>query len=87
MERHLKLLLLDEPTQGVDVGARADLYLAIAAAVATGERAVVVTSSDEEEVELVADRALVLSRGLVVGELRGAEITQRALLQLAHAGE
>jgi ribose transport system ATP-binding protein len=85
--RDLKLLLLDEPTQGVDVGARADLYGVIADAVASGTRAVIVTSSDEEEVEQLADRAIVLSRGLKVGELRGREIEQRALLELAHAGE
>src|SRR5262249_53678410 len=65
-DRSLRLLLLDEPTQGVDVGARADLYAAMEDAVADGTRAVVVTSSDEEEVELVAHRAIVLSRGVVV---------------------
>jgi ribose transport system ATP-binding protein len=86
-QRDLKLLLLDEPTQGVDVGARAELYGTIADSVRSGTRAVIVTSSDEEEVEQIADRAIVLSRGLRVGELRGREIEQRALLELAHAGE
>jgi ribose transport system ATP-binding protein len=86
-DRDAKLLLLDEPTQGVDVGARADLYGAIADAVADGTRAVIVTSSDEDEVELLGHRAIVLSRGRLVGELRDREIKQRALLELAHAGE
>ena len=62
-------------------------YGTIADAVRVRTRAVIVTSSDEEEVEQLADRAIVLSRGLKVGELRGPEIDQRALLDLAHAGE
>jgi ribose transport system ATP-binding protein len=87
IQRALKVLLLDEPTQGVDVGARADLYRSIEDAVESGECGLILTSSDEEEVELVAHRALILSRGLLVGELQGPEITQRRLLELAHGGE
>jgi ABC-type sugar transport system ATPase subunit len=87
IQETLKVLLLDEPTQGVDVGARADLYRSMENAVAGRQCGLIVTSSDEEEVEHVAHRAVVLSRGVVVGELRQPEITQRALLELAHAGE
>jgi ribose transport system ATP-binding protein len=83
----LKVLLLDEPTQGVDVGARRDLYAAIRAIAHERGCGVILTSSDEEEVEAVADRAIVLSRGLVVGELRGARIEGRRMLHLAHLGE
>jgi ABC-type sugar transport system ATPase subunit len=83
----LKLLLLDEPTQGVDVGARRDLYAAIRAIASEQGCGVILTSSDEEEVEAIADRALVLSRGLVVGELRAGEIEGRRMLHLAHLGE
>jgi ribose transport system ATP-binding protein len=83
----LKVLLLDEPTQGVDVGARRDLYAAIRTIAHERGCGVILTSSDEEEVEAVADRAIVLSRGLVVGELRGAQIEGRRMLHLAHLGE
>jgi ABC-type sugar transport system ATPase subunit len=83
----VRVLLLDEPTQGVDVGARRDLYDAIEELVADTGCAVIFTSSDEEEVETLAHRALILSRGAVVSELRGPEINQRELLQRAHLGE
>jgi ribose transport system ATP-binding protein len=83
----LKALLLDEPTQGVDVGARLDLYTAIRSIAREQGCGVVLTSSDEEEVEAVADRAIVLSRGLVAGEFRGAEIEGRRMLHVAHLGE
>jgi ribose transport system ATP-binding protein len=83
----LRVLFLDEPTQGVDVGARRDIYEAIQALVDEHECGVVLTSSDEDELEIIADRALVLSRGLVVGELRGDEIEGRRMLHLAHLGE
>jgi ribose transport system ATP-binding protein len=83
----VRVLLLDEPTQGVDVGARRDLYEAFRAIAAASGCGVILTSSDEEEIEAVADRALVLSRGQLVGELVGPAIEQRRLLHLAHLGE
>jgi ribose transport system ATP-binding protein len=83
----LRVLLLDEPTQGVDVGARQDLYGAIKELASRSDCGVIFTSSDEEEIEAIADRVLILSRGLLVGELVGAEIDQRELLHRAHLGE
>ena len=59
------LLLLDEPTQGVDVGARADIYLEISKAREAG-LGVVMVSSDDDEVLGLADRVMVLNRGRVV---------------------
>ena len=81
------VLLLDEPTQGVDVGARRDLYDALRDFTGTGERAVVMTSSEPEELLRLAHRVVVLSAGGGVGVLRGAEITEHALLELAHTQE
>ena len=61
--------MLDEPTQGVDVGAKVEIYAAVEAAAATGV-AVLVSSSDPEELALLCDRVLVLRRGTVAAELR-----------------
>jgi ribose transport system ATP-binding protein len=81
-----RVLLLDEPTQGVDVGARTDLY-AVLRAFADEGRAVVVTSSEPEELMQIADRVAVLSRGRLVGTVRGAALDERTLLRLAHLEE
>ena len=79
-----RVLLLDEPTQGIDVGARADLYDLARQFVARPGRGVLFTSSDPEEVQALADRALVLVRGRIVAQLERDEITAEALLDLAH---
>ena len=80
----IDVLLLDEPTQGIDVGARADLYKLVRQYAARSGRGVLFTSSDPEEVRALADRAVVISRGRLVGELRGRAITDQALLEAAH---
>lgn len=82
-----RVLLLDEPTQGVDVGARSEIYAALRAAVAAGDRAVVATSSEPEELMQIADRVIVLSHGRLVGVLDSRDITEKRLLALAHAVE
>jgi len=81
-----RLLLLDEPTQGVDVGARSDLYASLRAVAAAGS-AVVVTSSEPDELRQLADRVVVLTRGRAAAELPGAEATEGRLLELSHRGE
>jgi ribose transport system ATP-binding protein len=62
MQREPRLLLLDEPTQGVDVGARSDIHALIRVLAAKGTACVVV-SSDPEELELLCDRILIMSNG------------------------
>ena len=81
-----RALLLDEPTQGVDVGARSDLYAAFAELAAAG-RGVVVTSSEPEELVQVAHRVVVLSHGRISAEVQGDDINEHTLLELAHSGE
>jgi ribose transport system ATP-binding protein len=70
-----KILLADEPTQGVDVGARSEIY-GIMRAIAASGVPVVVVSSDAKELEGLCDRVVVFSRGHVVGELAGADVTE-----------
>jgi ribose transport system ATP-binding protein len=65
---HPKVLLVDEPTQGVDIGARMEIYKVLREAAAAGA-AVVVVSSDAHEVAGLCDRVLIFSRGHVVKEL------------------
>ena len=65
-----RLLLLDEPTQGVDVGARSDLYALVDGARASGT-AVVLVSSDFGELARLSDRVVVIRRGRVAGEATG----------------
>ncbi len=69
-----EVLILDEPTQGVDVGAKADIHRLIDEAAAQGA-AVLVCSTDHEELVRVCDRVIIMRRGKVAGTLRGREIT------------
>jgi ribose transport system ATP-binding protein len=73
LRRRPKLLLLDEPTQGVDVEARAEIYRLVREAAAAGTSVIVVTS-DFEELARVSDRIIVLSEGRIVDEIMGPEI-------------
>lgn len=69
-----KVLVLDEPTQGVDVGAKSTIHDLILGAAAEGA-AVLVCSTDVEELVQVASRVLVLRRGVIGAELTGSELT------------
>ncbi|MBX3195669.1 MAG: sugar ABC transporter ATP-binding protein [Microbacteriaceae bacterium] len=81
LNRSPQLLLLDEPTQGVDVMSRADIYAVIRQAAADG-CAVVVASSDPSEINALADRTLVLSRGRISAEVRAGELDVEGLNRL-----
>ncbi len=76
------LLIVDEPTRGVDVGARADIYRILRGLAAEG-MALLVVSSDLPEVLALADRIVVMADGRTVGELDGAGATEEAVLRLA----
>jgi ribose transport system ATP-binding protein len=80
-----RMLILEEPTAGVDVGARSELYGAIADLVAGGGGCLLV-SSDFDEVAGLAHRALVFDRGRVAAELSGAELTATAVSTYASGG-
>jgi ABC-type sugar transport system ATPase subunit len=77
-----KILIVDEPTRGVDVGAKAEVHQQLFALARQGA-AVLVISSDLPEVLAVADRVLVMAAGRITGELSQTEATEERILQLA----
>ena len=83
--RDCRVLLLDEPTRGVDVGARSEIYGLISSLSARGV-AVVVVSSEVEEVLGLADRVLVVSEGRVVHQGPSNEIDEHKVLDLVMEG-
>ena len=74
------VLLLDQPTQGVDVRAREQIFAAVRAAAARGT-AVVCASADYEELAGLCDRVLVLARGSLARELSGDELTKERIAE------
>ena len=80
-----KVLILDEPTRGVDVGARAEIHKLIRGLAREG-MAVLVISSDPEELPDLCDRVLIMAEGLIVGELAGGALTRHAIIAASYAG-
>jgi ribose transport system ATP-binding protein len=74
------VLLVDEPTKGVDIGARSEIYQRLRAAADQG-LAVLVSSSDGIELEGICDRVLIFARGRIVHELKGAAVTDAAITE------
>ncbi len=81
-----RVLVLEEPTAGVDVGAKAEIYALLRAALARG-LAIVVVATDFEEVAAICHRALVFSQGRVVREIAGEALSVHAILGAASAGQ
>jgi ABC-type sugar transport system ATPase subunit len=79
-----KVLIADEPTRGVDVGAKGEVHRLLRDLAATGA-AVIVISSELPEVLAVADRILVMCDGRISGELDGRTATEEQILHLASA--
>lgn len=77
-----RVLLVEDPTQGVDAGARVEIYTFLREMAASGV-AVVVLSTDAVELEGLCDRVLVLSRGKLAADLAGEAITERAITGVA----
>jgi ribose transport system ATP-binding protein len=76
----VKVILADEPTQGVDVGARFDIYEALRAKADEGV-AVIVKSSDPLELAGLCDRVVVISRGRIVDEIPGEQLSERRIVE------
>jgi ribose transport system ATP-binding protein len=79
LQRGSPVLVMTEPTRGVDVGARADIYQSMRVLASEGV-GMLISTSDQEEVVQVADRAIVMARGRVVVDLEGDAITTSRLL-------
>ena len=80
-----KVLILDEPTRGVDVGGKAEIYHIINQLAAAGV-AVLMISSELPEVLGVSDRVVVMHERRVAGELTTADATQESVMHLATGG-
>jgi len=76
------VLLADEPSQGVDAGARLEIYKILRDAASEG-RAVIVASADARELQGLCDRVFTFSRGQIVRELTGSEVTEHNITQAA----
>ena len=78
-----KVLMLDEPTRGVDVGARGEIHRLIRELAAKG-MAVLVVSSEPDELPDLCDRVLVMAEGCIVRELDGAAVTRSAIIEASY---
>lgn len=79
------LVIFDEPTRGIDVGAKSEIYALVNSLVESG-KAVLMISSEMEEVMGMSDRILVLRDGRIVGELERKEFSQETIMALASQG-
>jgi ribose transport system ATP-binding protein len=79
------IFLLDEPTRGIDVGSKAEIYALIRRLAARGA-AIVLASSELAEILHLADRVVVMHRGRVAGELERAEASEESIMRLAIGG-
>jgi ribose transport system ATP-binding protein len=77
-----RLLLLDEPTRGIDVGAKQEIYQLMESLAKDG-MAILFVSSEMEEILGMSDRAIVMHEGRITGEIERADLTEEAVMQLA----
>ena len=82
--RNPKVLILDEPTRGVDVGSRSEIHRLIRSLAANG-MAVLVISSEPDELPDLCDRVLVMAEGRIVRELDGDGVTRNAIIEASYA--
>jgi erythritol transport system ATP-binding protein len=80
-----KVLLLDEPTRGIDVGAKSEIFQ-IMSRLAKEGFGIVFVSSELKEVMAMSDRILVLSKGAVVAEFEGERATEKELVDASATG-
>jgi putative multiple sugar transport system ATP-binding protein len=80
------VLILDEPTRGIDVGAKYEIYTIIAKLAAEG-KAVIVISSEMPELLGITDRIYVMNEGHIVGEMAAADASQEKIMRAIVRGE
>ena len=79
------ILLLDEPSRGIDIGAKTEVFEIIHEYAERG-LSIIVISSELKEIMAIADRIYILSNGKCTGELQGSEINEDALVRASYAG-
>jgi ribose transport system ATP-binding protein len=82
LERDCDVLFFDEPTRGIDVGAKSEIYKLLRALAEQG-KAIVMISSELPEILRMSDRIVVMCEGRITGELSASEATQERIMQLA----
>jgi ribose transport system ATP-binding protein len=82
LERDCDVLFFDEPTRGIDVGAKSEIYKLLRALAAQG-KAIVMISSELPEILRMSDRIVVMCEGRITGELSAGEATQERIMHLA----
>jgi ribose transport system ATP-binding protein len=82
LERDCDVLFFDEPTRGIDVGAKSEIYKLLRALAEQG-KAIVMISSELPEILLMSDRIVVMCEGRITGELSASEATQERIMHLA----
>ena len=80
--KDLQILIFDEPTRGIDVGAKRDIYDIIESLARDGH-SILVISSDTEEIRALCDRVLVMYEGTIAGELQAGSVTPEGIMALA----
>jgi ABC-type sugar transport system ATPase subunit len=85
LARGCSILILDEPTPGVDVGAKAEIY-ALIRRIASRGTAVLLVSSDLPELIGLSDRVLVMRRGRIVAEQERSSATEESIVRAAFDG-
>jgi len=82
LHKGFDVLILDEPTKGIDVNAKSEIYKLLQRLTAQG-KALIMVSSDTPEVISLCDRVLVVKKGKIVGEFEGADITEENVIKAA----
>jgi ABC-type sugar transport system ATPase subunit len=85
LESKPEVLILDEPTRGVDVGAKAEIYRSLRQIADSGV-GILVISSELIEIVGLCDRVYIMRDGIIAAELKGSEISERAIISIAAAG-
>ena len=81
-----RVLLMDEPTRGIDIGAKQEIYRAMEALAAEG-MAILFASSEMEEILALSDRVLVMHDGVIAGELEATSLSEESIMHLATGHE
>ena len=76
------IIMIDEPTRGIDVGAKAEIHMLLRRLVGEG-KAIIMISSEMPEIMASCDRVLVFHDGRITGELEGSEVTENGMMRLA----